>query len=93
MSAAYPLNDIEWDYRSLQDCQNNCKQKEGCKAFTWTKSVDKDNSGACNYKNSKRKEKGERQEMKDGDNHPKKGKVSGTVRNENDQPVLCKGKT
>ena len=88
VSAAYPLKDIEWDYSSLQDCQNNCKQKEMCKAFTWTESAHKGNPGACNYKRSKRK-KG--QEMRDGDNLPQRGKVSGTVRNEDNLPVLCEG--
>ena len=82
-SAAYPLNDIRWENRSLQECQNNCKKNRRCKALTWTR-----NSGACHYKSSKRK-KG--QEVKDGDNHPKKGKVSGTVRNEDNRPVLCEG--
>ena len=88
VSAAYPLKDIEWDYSSLQDCQNNCKQKEMCKVFTWTESAHKGNPGACNYKRSKRK-KG--QEMRDGDNLPQRGKVSGTVRNEDNLPVLCEG--
>ena len=90
VSAAYPLNDFGSKISSLQDCQNNCKKNKRCKVFTWTESELKDNTGKCNYKSSKRK-KG--QEVRDGDNLPKKGKVSGTVRNENDQPVLCKGKT
>ena len=102
-NAAYPENDIGYDYPSdLQECQDKCKKKEDCRVFTWTEGVvTQRERGICKYKASKRKKGAV---LRDGDKKPgakpfeqpgtrAQRKVSGSVRNEENQRVWCKGKT
>ena len=91
VNAAYPENDFSAAvYPSdLQQCQNNCKKKQECRVFTWTEGLDpQKKNGVCKYKTSKRK-KGK--VLRDGDKKPERRKVSGSVRNEENQQVWCKG--
>ena len=101
-NAAYPENDMKTsDYPSdLQTCQDKCKKKKECRVFTWTEGlVTQKEKGSCLYKTSKRKTG---KVSKDGDKlpgvqvmqpgAPAQRKVSGSVRNEENQLVWCKGK-
>ena len=100
-NAAYPENDITKDFPSdLQECQDKCKKKEDCRVFTWTEGVEtRREKGVCIYKISKRKTG---KVLRDGDKRagvlrmqpgaPAQRKVSGSVRNEENQHVWCRGK-
>ena len=97
-NAAYPENDITSDFPiDLQECQDQCKKKQDCRVFTWTEF-------SCKFKTSKRKTgKVSRDGAIAGDKvpgvqwlepgGPSQRIVSGSVRNEENQPVWCKGKT
>ena len=101
VNAAYPENDIGSDLMDLQECQDSCKKKPNCRSFTWTEGyVTQRERGVCIWKSSKRKTG---QVSRDGDKLPSvlrqvqgssaQRKVSGSVRNERDQHVWCRGKT
>ena len=100
VNAAYPMNDIGSDLMDLQECQDSCKKKPNCRVFTWTEGVvTQRERGVCKWKSSKRKTG---QVLKGGDKLPSvlrqvpgasaQLKVSGSVRNEKDEHVLCRGK-
>ena len=104
-NAAYPENDITSDFPiDLQECQDQCKKKQDCRVFTWTEglAIHKER-GSCKFKTSKRKTgKVSRYVAIAGDKvpgvqwlepgGPSQRIVSGSVRNEENQPVWCKGK-
>ena len=100
-NAAYPKNYITKDFPSdLQECQDKCKKKIDCRVFTWNEGIATQREmGVCKYKTSKRKTG---KVLRDGDKRPgvlrmqpgapAQRLVSGSVRNEENQLVWCKGK-